>query len=132
MTIVEEEQQELGPETAVPSPTEPQTEPKRRFSWESLSVFFLLLILLMAGTFRFTGLTWGEGNFLHPDEFFLMDVASRLRPADSFGQYLRTSESPLNPYNVDKGFYVYGNFPMTFTRYFAEWATSFCNNYTDL
>ncbi|MEZ4589889.1 MAG: DUF2298 domain-containing protein [Chloroflexota bacterium] len=130
MTTVAEEKQELGSETAVPETTESPTETKRRFSWESLSVFFLLLILLMAGAFRFTGLTWGEGNFLHPDEFFLMDVASRLRPAESFGQYLRTSESPLNPYNVDKGFYVYGNFPMTFTRYFAEWATSACNNFS--
>ncbi len=132
MTVVEENTQEIVPETAVPEPIEPVAAPKRPFSWESLSLLILLLILVMAATFRFTGLTWGEGNFLHPDEFFLMDVASRLRPADSFFQYLRTSESPLNPYNVDKGFYVYGNFPMTFTRYFAEWATSACNSFLDV
>ncbi|WP_420631925.1 DUF2298 domain-containing protein [Candidatus Leptofilum sp.] len=133
MTIEEENKQEPTPETAVPTPTDTEEMAvKRPFSWESISVLLLLLILVMAGYFRFTGLTWGEGNFLHPDEFFLMDVASRIRPAESFGEYLRTSESPLNPYNVDKGFYVYGNFPMTFTRYFSEWATSFCNNYADL
>ncbi len=132
MTILEENEQEPKPETAVSTPTESTEVSKRPFSWESISVLLLLLILVMAGYFRFTGLTWGEGNFLHPDEFFLMDVASRLRPAESFGQYLATSESPLNPYNVDKGFYVYGNFPMTFTRYFAEWATSACSNYPDL
>ena len=129
MNIGEENNQEVAPETAVSTPTESVKATRKRFSWESISVLFLLLILGMAGTFRFTGLTWGEGHFLHPDEFFLMDVASRLRPPESFGQYLRTSESPLNPYNVDKGFYVYGNFPMTFTRYFAEWATSACNNF---
>ena len=132
MTTVEEISQEPTAETAVPETIEPIVETKRPFSWESLSLFILLLILIMAATFRFTGLTWGEGNFLHPDEFFLMDVASRLQPADNFFDYLRTSESPLNPYNVDKGFYVYGNFPMTFTRYFADWATSACNNFADL
>ena len=132
MNIDEENNQELASATAVPTPTESDVKTKRPFSWESLSLLILLLILVMAATFRFTGLTWGEGNFLHPDEFFLMDVASRLRPADSFFQYLRTSESPLNPYNVDKGFYVYGNFPMTFTRYFAEWATAACNSFLDV
>ena len=132
MTIMEENMQEPAPETAVPKITNLVALPRRPFSWESFSLFILLLILIMAATFRFTGLTWGEGNFLHPDEFFLMDVASRLQPADNFFDYLRTSESPLNPYNVDKGFYVYGNFPMTFTRYFADWATSACNNFADL
>ncbi len=132
MTILEDNAPEPAPDTAVPTPTESEEGARRPFSWESFSLIILLLILAMAAYFRFTGLTWGEGFFLHPDEFFLMDVASRLQPADSFIEYLRTSESPLNPYNVDKGFYVYGNFPMTFTRYFADWATSFCNNFADL
>ncbi|MCA9953889.1 MAG: hypothetical protein KC434_04170, partial [Anaerolineales bacterium] len=92
---MEEDEQELTPETAVPPTTEAEVKTRRPFSWESISVLLLLLILVMAGYFRFTGLTWGEGNFLHPDEFFLMDVASRLRPADGFLEYLRTSESPL-------------------------------------
>jgi YYY domain-containing protein len=132
MSFMEEIVPEPALETAVPTPTESAVRTRRPFSWETISVLLLLLVLAMAGYFRFTGLTWGEGNFLHPDEFFLMDVASRLHPADSFFQYMRTSESPLNPYNVDKGFYVYGNFPMTFTRYFAEWATAACNNFADL
>ncbi len=123
--------QEIEPVTAVLDPIESEETPRRPFSWESLSLLLLLLILVMAATFRFTGLTWGEGFFLHPDEFFLMDVASRLQPADDFASYLRTSESTLNPYNVDKGFYVYGNFPMTATRYFAEWATAACNNFPE-
>ncbi|MBK8432975.1 MAG: glycosyltransferase family 39 protein [Chloroflexi bacterium] len=43
---------------------------------------------------------------------------------------MRTSESPLNPYNKGEGFYVYGNFPMTATKYVAEWAEAWrtpCN-----
>ena len=132
MTTAEETELETTSETAVPEPTEPVATPRRPFSWESLSLLILLLILVMAAYFRFTGLTWGEGFFLHPDEFFLMDVASRIQPAGDFFTYLRTSESTLNPYNVNMGFYVYGNFPMTFTRYFAEWATSACNNFPDL
>ena len=131
MTVLEEDMQEIEPVTAVLDPIEPEETPRRPFSWESLSLLLLLFILVMAATFRFTGLTWGEGFFLHPDEFFLMDVASRLQPADDFASYLRTSESTLNPYNVDKGFYVYGNFPMTATRYFAEWATAACNNFPE-
>ena len=132
MSIVEENTPEIEPQAAVPEATELAEIPRRPFSWENLSLIILLLILIMAAYFRFTGLTWGEGFFLHPDEFFLMDVASRIQPADDFFTYLRTSESTLNPYNVDKGFYVYGNFPMTVTRYFAEWATSACNNFTDI
>ncbi|VAW31650.1 hypothetical protein MNBD_CHLOROFLEXI01-4049, partial [hydrothermal vent metagenome] len=148
MTVIDENPSEnldenlqgIVPETActelvevavpVPESTELSETPKRPFSWENFSFILLLLILIMAAYFRFVGLTWGDGFFLHPDESFLMDVASRLQPADNFLTYLRTSESPLNPYNVDKGFYVYGNFPMTFTRYFAEWATSACNNFS--
>ena len=128
MTNLEDSNQE----TAVSQTTEPQVTARRPFSWESISLLILLLILIMAAYFRFTGLTWGEGFFLHPDEFFLMDVASRLQPADSLLNYLRTSESTLNPYNVEKLFYVYGNFPMTATRYIAEWATAACNNFADL
>ncbi|MCZ7671522.1 MAG: glycosyltransferase family 39 protein [Chloroflexi bacterium] len=38
----------------------------------------------------------------------------------------KTSESTLNPYNVGQSFYVYGNFPMTVTRFLAEAGESLC------
>ncbi|MGH2536605.1 MAG: DUF2298 domain-containing protein [Candidatus Promineifilaceae bacterium] len=76
-------------------------------------------IVLLGGYYRFIGLDWDATYHLHPDERFLTDVASLLRSSD-FATYLSTSKSPLNPYNVGKPFYVYGNFPMTVTRLVAE------------
>ncbi len=94
--------------------------------WESLSPIFILLILLLGAYFRFTGLNWDQGTHLHPDERFLTGVTSQLQIVTNPLTYLRTSESTLNPYNVGQGFYVYGNFPMTVTRYVAEWVTDAC------
>ncbi|MCP4361105.1 MAG: hypothetical protein GY796_24115, partial [Chloroflexi bacterium] len=41
-------------------------------------------------------------------------------------QYFKTSESTLNPYNQGQGFFVYGNFPLTVSRYAAETVNLFC------
>ncbi len=97
-----------------------------RFKWESLSLVILLLVLLLAAYFRFSGLNWDANHHLHPDERFLTMVASSLSSVSDPLDYLRTSESTLNPYNIDQSFYVYGNFPMTVTRYVAEWTESVC------
>ena len=93
----------------------------------------LMMILMMAGMFRFTGLNWDQFTHLHPDERFLTMVASRVQGVTSPIEYLRTSTSTLNPYNVQNGdgsmtfpSYVYGNFPMTVTRYSAEFVATFC------
>ena len=94
--------------------------------WESFSVVILIAILLLGAYFRFTGLDWDKTYHLHPDERFLTIVASQLESVSNPLTYLRTSESPLNPYNTGQGFYVYGNFPMTVTRYVAEWTTAVC------
>lgn len=82
-------------------------------------VILLVLILALGAYFRFTGLDWDDSYHLHPDERFLTDVATLLRSTDPI-TYLRSSVSPLNPYNVGKTFYVYGNLPMTITRLSAE------------
>jgi hypothetical protein len=112
-------------ETAVPEPTISD----KKSLWENIAIIPLILILLVGAYFRFTGLNWDANHHLHPDERFLTDTTSRLQITFDPFLYLRTSESPLNPYNVDKGFYVYGNFPMTFTRYFAEWVNQWCNTF---
>lgn len=124
-----EEGIEATPETT-PTPEEivPETPPeKKRFSWESLTVILLLLILIIGAYFRFTGLDWDQGTHLHPDERFLTTVASSLQAEYNPLAYLKTSESTMNPYNTGHGFFVYGNFPMTATRFIAEWATQFCD-----
>ena len=64
---------------------------------------------------------------LHPDERFLTMVGSAVSGVDNPLDYLRTSTSTLNPYNFGYSLYVYGNFPMTVTRYLAEWATGICD-----
>jgi YYY domain-containing protein len=105
-----------------------------RFSWEALSILLLLLVLLLAAYFRFSGLDWDENHHLHPDERFLTIVASSLSTVSDPLSYLRTSESTLNPYNIGQSFYVYGNFPMTVTRYIGEWMDDFCSflSYIDI
>ena len=105
-----------------------ENELKRRsFSWESVSVFLMILVLLAGACFRFSGLNWDENYHLHPDERFLTIVASSLHSVSDPLTYFRTSESTLNPYNFGQTFYVYGNFPMTVIRYIAEGANSLCS-----
>lgn len=107
-----------------PSPTAVSPPPRRRISRETLALIPLLLIILLGAYFRFTGLNWDDDTHLHPDERFLTIVTAKLETTSDPFLYLRTSESPLNPYNKNEGFYVYGNFPMTLTRYIAEWVNN--------
>ena len=124
-----EENEQTDPQTAVspPPPSVAETAVSRTFNWESLAVILLILILAIGAYFRFTGLNWDENYHLHPDERFLTIVASQLQTVSDPLAYLKTSESTLNPYNAGQAFYVYGNFPMTVTRYLAEWVMQFCS-----
>ncbi|GAB1472232.1 hypothetical protein MASR2M66_31100 [Chloroflexota bacterium] len=110
---------------------------REKHSW-IYDVFFLLVFLL-AGYLRLTGVNWGEGQHQHPDELFLTGVLGSLRaqtcmdeafsidacPEDqkrwiSIGEYFNSETSTLNPYNHGYTFFVYGNLPMTLTRIAAE------------
>ena len=99
-------------------------------------VFDLLLVLvLLAGAYlRATGLYWGEYQYLHPDERFLVWVGTDISPTKlidtpngpekvwiSLSEYFDTANSPLNPNNRGHGFYVYGTLPMFVTRFAVEW-----------
>lgn len=112
--------------TAAPSDSATTAVARRRISLESLAVVLLLLVLAIGAYFRFTGLNWDANHHLHPDERFLTIVGSQLQVVSDPIAYLKTSESTLNPYNIGQSFYVYGNFPMTVTRYLAEWITAAC------
>ena len=79
-----------------------------------------LLVLVAAGYFRFRGLLWGEYQYLHPDERFLVWVGTDISPVKSLAEYFNTAESSLNPQNRGHGFYVYGTLPMFLTRYVVE------------
>jgi YYY domain-containing protein len=98
----------------------------RSLPWETITVILLLLILILGATFRFTGLNWDNETHLHPDERFLTSTTSNLQPVESLRHYFSPSESTLSPYVMGQHFYVYGNFPMTVTRYVAEWVDGYC------
>ncbi len=112
--------------------TTAETTSQHRLHWESASVLLLILVLLAGAYFRFVGLDWDKNHHLHPDERFLTIIASSLQSEPDLISYLRTSESTLNPYNIGQTFYVYGNFPMTVTRYLAEGANSACSYVANL
>jgi YYY domain-containing protein len=93
------------------------------------------MVLLIAAWFRFEGIDWGEDQHLHPDERFLTQVVSALRPVrhqnpelcevtgfnfSSIGCYFDTARSPVNPNNRDFHFFVYGTLPIFLVRSAGE------------
>lgn len=123
--------------------------PSRLPRWADL---FLLLILGLAAFFRFSGLYWGEYQYLHPDERFLVWVGTDISPTrmettinpDSslkekkvwigWDEYFDTPSSSMNPNNRGHGFYVYGTLPMFITRMAVElvYGHSGFNEMTDI
>jgi YYY domain-containing protein len=100
-----------------------KVQDKKRFKLSINNIIFplLFLIVIAAGYyFRFTGLFWGENQYLHPDERFLIWVTNDVSAVSSISEYFNTQNSSLNPNNVGHGFYVYGDFPIIFTRYVTE------------
>src|SRR5512135_1787220 len=96
----------------------PVNQPRRRTWFLDL---LLILILLVGAYLRANGLFWGEYQFLHPDERFLVWVGTDISPVHSLSEYFDTAHSSLNPNNRGHGFYVYGTLPMFLARYVAEW-----------
>ena len=109
------------------------TNARLRHPW--LYDILFLLVLVLAGYLRLTGVNWGEGQHQHPDENFLSGVLGSLQahkcadatipveacPADQkqwigIGDYFNSKTSTLNPYNRGYSFFVYGNLPMTIVR----------------
>ncbi len=80
----------------------------------------LMVILGIATYFRFVGINWGEEQYLHPDERFLVWVGSDIAPVKSLSEYFDTANSSLNPHNRGHGFFVYGTLPMFLARYLVE------------
>ena len=88
-------------------------ESKRRKNRDLIIVGVLLTIVLLAAAFlRFRGLSWGEYQYLHPDERFLLMVGTDISPVDSLAEYWDSANSSLNPHNRGHGFYVYGTLPL--------------------
>ncbi len=84
-------------------------------------ILLLLAVILIWGAYlRFVGINWDDYTHIHPDERFLTGLTAEISTPESFRQYLTTSESPLNVYNLRDVFYVYGNLPMTGTYFAAQ------------
>jgi len=111
----------------------PRSTPRRfSYGWEIL----LFIVLLVGAYFRLVGLDWGENQYLHPDERFLIWVGTDITPIKqevpkpdgtgttkvwiSLKDYFDTQNSPLNPVNRGHSFYVYGTLPMFITRFLVE------------
>src|SRR3989344_743387 len=77
-------------------------------------------IFLLAFAFRFYGVNWDQNQHLHPDERFLTMVPEAIDWPKSIPEYFDTAHSPLNPHNRGFGFFVYGTFPIFFTKWIAE------------
>ena len=75
--------------------------------------FWLPLILLAAALFRLTGVNWDQGQNLHPDERFLLLVASSEHWPEPAGLYFDEARSPLNPRNSGHPSFAYGTLPVT-------------------
>ncbi len=85
----------------------------------------LIVILLVAGYLRFTGLNWDEGQWIHPDEGHMRMTLGRIRWPDSLGRYFDTDSSPLNVRNNGSQ-YSYGTLPLFLARGAAEWFDRAC------
>src|SRR3989344_2923081 len=77
-------------------------------------------ILLLAFALRFYGVNWDQNQHLHPDERFLTMVTEAIDWPANIPEYFDTAHSPLNPHNRGFGFFVYGTFPMFFTKMIAD------------
>ncbi len=86
-----------------------------------ITSILLFYVLIVAAFFRFRGLFWGEYQYLHPDERFLVWVGTDISPVNTISDYFDTANSSLNPHNRGHGFYVYGTLPMFMARYLVEW-----------
>ena len=92
----------------------------KKYSSQWLPYICLTLILLVAAMFRFLGLDWDERQLLHPDERFISMVTAALKFPANIIQYFDTATSPFNPHNAGFGFYVYGTFPVFFTKFISS------------
>lgn len=78
--------------------------------------FLLIVIFLLAAVFRFLGLNWDQGHFLHPDERFLNMTIQELALPKNLGEYFDPQLSTFNPRNIGRDFFVYGNFPISLSK----------------
>jgi YYY domain-containing protein len=99
-----------------------------RLAWlrtDTAAYWLLLLILVVGAALRLSHVDWDQGTHIHPDERFLTMVEDALQLPKSLGQFFDSTSSPMNPYNKNYGFFVYGTLPIFIVRVVAEVAHKF-------
>lgn len=84
------------------------------------SIFGILFILIIALLIRIYGVNWDQNFHLHPDERFLTMVVNGIEWPKNISTYFNTDTSTLNPHNRNYPFFVYGTFPIFFTKFIAD------------
>ncbi len=97
-----------------------ETEPNKKNLKRFIPDLLIIILLLVAASYRLVGLGWDADQHVHPDELFLTNVESAISPVQDFQEYWDTEVSTLNPHNVGHGFFVYGTLPIFLVRYLAE------------
>lgn len=95
-----------------------------KFSERTRKIFSLvaiIVILMTAAFFRFFNLNWDDDHHLHPDERFITMTEMAIKMPTSLKEYLDPVSSPLSPYNTDNKAYVYGTFPLFWTKIWGEY-----------
>jgi 4-amino-4-deoxy-L-arabinose transferase-like glycosyltransferase len=77
-----------------------------RIQWIILGIICILGLAL-----RLYGLTWDQGNAIHPDERQILFVVMQFGWPHSWGEFFSV-QSPLLPRAFDQPFFAYGTFPM--------------------
>lgn len=89
--------------------------------WTKNKYTIILILIIAAGCFlRLYDLNWDQNQHLHPDERFLTMVTQGIKWPSNIFEYFSTNTSPLNPHNASYGFFVYGTFPIFFTKLISQ------------
>ena len=78
----------------------------------TLETAAIAAVLALGAALRFVGLDWDHGHHQHPDERFLSLVLTQIQPAPDLRTYFDPGQSPLNPFNHEVSFFVYGTLPL--------------------
>ena len=90
------------------------------------ATYWILAFILLAGAYlRLSHLNWDQGTHIHPDERFLTMVTSAMRLPSNLAEFFDSTRSPMSPYNLGYGFFVYGTLPLFIVRVVGEFAQKF-------
>ena len=79
-------------------PDTPEKHTRKKTRWVTPWIYdvLLLYILVIGGLFRYIGITWGDWQYLHPDERFLVWVGSDIQPISTPPEALGTPPNTVN------------------------------------